>query len=219
MINLKARRPLLLCLLTLSSIYSLAGPPPKKSPVRGSSQNGTDNGAPFWNLLGPTTPLTRAGGTVTVSQQVVCTNQVVASAVDAVAALSDPNVSVADAGSCADGAYTFLFQIQSTATNVKATIHDLVGFTPVEADPVSSYGIETCDTDQNTFELCTDPAAPEIAGVTTLVNKANTTIKFVIPKFPAGPPGLGNRGQGMTLVVLTQQAAPLPVSYPRISFK
>jgi hypothetical protein len=219
MTQLKTSCVLLFCLFALC-ISGLAGPPPAKAPVRGSSQNGTDNGAPSWNLLGPTAPITREGGTVTLAKQVVCTNQQVASAVDAVDAINNPDTATfADAGSCKDGAYTFLFQLQSTATNVTVTLHDLVGFTPSTAEPASTYGIETCDSDQNTLELCTDPNAPEIGNVTTTVNKKNTNIKFFIPSFPSGTPGLGNRGQGMTLVVVTQQPTALPVSFPGISIK
>ena len=197
----------------------LQHPRPRNRPYGGSSQNGVDTSAPFWNLMGPTQPITRDGGKVTLAKQVVCTNQHVASAVDAADAVNNPTPDFADAGSCKDGAYTFLFQIRSTATNVTVTLHDLVGFTPLASDPGSTYGVGTCDSDQNTLELCTDQNAPEIAAVTAAVNKKNTTINFVIPSFPSGPVGPGNQGQGITLVVVTQQSSPLPIVFPGISIK
>jgi hypothetical protein len=212
---------LLLSFLTLPSIASFAG----AAPSRGTSNNGVDVNAPFWNLFGPTAAVSRDDGRVLLRRQVVCTNQQVASAVDAQAALSSSTPPFADAGSCADGAYTFLFQIQSTAKNLSVTISRLVGFTPLVNDPASSYGVETCDSAQNTLELCSNVAAAtatalaQLAKINVTVNAKNTAIEFCIPKVPVFPTGSTSQGQGLTLVVLTQQALGLPFAYPDISIK
>jgi hypothetical protein len=186
-------------------------------PVRGSSQNGVDSIAPFWNLAGPTSPLARHGGTVTLETQVVCTHQDVAAAVD--------NTDSLNAGGCVKGGYTFLFQVQSTAKNLIVTISNLVGFTPLIADPGSTYGVAVCDNDpnnaqaSNTLELCTHVSGTQLSDITASVNKKNTKITFVVPSIPNFSPGVGNQGQGLTLVVVTEQNVSHPISVPKISFK
>src|SRR5690348_8362299 len=122
----------LVCLLAQAPSFAT-------TPIRGSSSNGVDSIAPFWNLAGPTSPLPRRKGTVTLATQIVCTHQDVAAAVD--------NTDSSNAGGCVSGGYTFLFQIQTTATNLTITLSNLVGFTPVVADPSSTYGIAVCDND------------------------------------------------------------------------
>jgi hypothetical protein len=204
---------LLFCFVGLLPIPGLA------IGTRGSSNNGVDNGAPFWNLFGPTAPLPRAGGTVLLRTQVVCANQQVASAVDV------GTTDFADAGSCKDGAYLFLYQITSTASNLTVVLKNLVGFTPVLNDPDSSYGVETCDSAMNTLELCsnvagaTTTALKQLAKITATVSANNTKVTFTIPKVPVFPTGSASQGSGLTLVVVTQQAPGLPVNYPKLSFK
>ena len=186
------------------------------TPIRGSSSNGVDSIAPFENLAGPTSPLPRRKGTVTVKTQIVCTNQDVAAAVD--------NTDSANAGGCVSGSYTFLFQIQTTATNLTVTLSNLVGFTPVVQDPSSSYGIAVCDNDpnnpqaSNTLQLCTQVSGLDISNINATVNKANTKITFTVPSVPAFPAGVGNQGQGLTFVVVTHQNSSLPISVPKIAF-
>jgi hypothetical protein len=195
--------------------------------TRGTSNNGVDVDAPFWILFGPTAPVLRDNGLVTLRTQVVCTNQQVASAVDAQAAAVDPSTAhFADAGSCADGFYTFLFQIQSNAKNLEVTLTGLVGFTPVSNSAgTSTYGIETCDTAQNTLELCSNVAAAtttalsQLAKINATVNSKNTAIAFCIPKVPAFPAGTASQGQGLTLVVVTQQTPGVPVHLPDITIR
>lgn len=186
-------------------------------PVRGSSQNGVDSIASFWNLAGPTGLLPRRGGTVTLKTQIVCTNQDVAAAVD--------NTDSVNAGACVSGGYTFLFQIQSSATTLTVTLSNIVGFTPVIADPGSSYGVAICDNDpnnaqaSNTLQLCTTVSGTQLSNITATVNKSNTKITFAVPSIPAFAPGVGNQGRGLTLVVVTQQNSSHPISVPKIAFK
>jgi hypothetical protein len=188
-------------------------------PARGSSSNGTDTIAPFWNLFGPTAAVPRHAGTVVLRTQVVCPNQQVASAVD----VAGGEGLFADAGSCADGTYLFIFQIQSNVKNLTVTIHRLVGFTPDVNLP--TYGVLTCDSAFNTLELCsnvdaaTTTAQNQLANITATVNAANTKLVFSVPNVPNFPAGSASQGQGLTLFVLTKQTPGLPLAYPKISFK
>ena len=157
------------------------------TPRRGSSSNGVDSIAPLWNLAGPTSALPRRKGTVTVKTQIVCTHQDVAAALNT----SDST----NAGGCVSGGYTFLFQIQTTAANLTITLSNLVGFTPLVADPSSTYGIAVCDNDpnnppesNNTLELCSQASGVDISNINATVNKANTKITFTVPSVPAFPP-------------------------------
>ena len=162
------------------------------TPRRGSSSNGVDSSAAFWNLAGPTGSLPRRKGTVSLKTQIVCTNQKVAAALD----ITDK----INAGGCADGGYTFLFQIQTTATNLTITLSNLVGFKPTIADPSSTYGIAVCDNDptnpdaSNTLELCTTVGTSDISNINATVNKAHTKITFTVPSVPAFSPGVGKSG-------------------------
>ena len=186
------------------------------APVRGASNNGVDGNAFNWNLFGPTVPISRYGGKVMLATQVVCTNQQVAAAVPG-------NTDNATSGTCFDGSYTFLFQIQSAETNLKVTIGNLVGFTPVAgSDP--TYGLEVCDNDpnnpgsSNTLQLCTQVSGLDISGITATPNKKNTKVGFSVPSIPAFPAGIGKQGQGLTFVVLEHQTGPT-ISVPQIAFK
>jgi hypothetical protein len=184
------------------------------TPVRGSSQNGVDVNAPFWNLAGPTAGIPRKGGAVTLETQIVCTNQQVSAAVD--------NTNVADAGACADGAYTFLFQIQTTATSLTVTLSDLVGFM-VSTSP-ATYGIAVCDNDpnnpqaSNTQQLCSQATGVDLSAISTNVNKKGPKITVTVPSIPVFPAGVGKQGQGLTFVVVEQQTGGQPIAVPKISF-
>lgn len=184
-------------------------------PVRGSSNNGVDSNAFNWNLYGPTAPINRHGGTVTLQTQVVCTNQQVAATVF-------DNTDSTTAGTCLDGSYTFLFQIQSTATNLTVTISNLVGFKADTNAP--TYGIAVCDNDinnpegSNTLQLCTQISGLDISNITATPNNKGAKIVFGVPSIPAFPPGIGKQGQGLTFVVLETQTGPT-IAVPRISFK
>src|SRR5215469_666225 len=96
---------LLVCVLSAVAAFSFA-----TIPVRGSSQNGEDSDAAFWNLFGPTEVRTLTKGTTTVNykQQVVCTNQTVTNAVNQQDTLHS--------GTCEDGSYIFIYQLCTTAT-------------------------------------------------------------------------------------------------------
>ena len=185
------------------------------TPVRGSSNNGVDSNVAFWNLMGPTAPDIRHNGAVAVKQQIVCTNQDVSAAVD--------NTDTADAGTCVNGDYTCLFQIQTSATSLTITLSNIVGFTPVIEDPASSYGVAICDNDpnnpqaSNTLQLCSHVSTSDLSNITATVNKKNNRIKFVVPSMPTFGPGAGNQGQGLTLVVVTSQPGVHAISVPRIT--
>lgn len=185
--------------------------------MRGASQNGVDSIAPFWNLAGPTSPIPRHGGVVALETQIVCTHQDVSAAVD--------NTDATDAGTCLSGGYTFLFQIQTTAPSLTITLGNLVGFTPLIADPGSTYGVAICDNDptnpqaSNTLQLCTTVSGTQLSNITATVNKKSAKITVVVPSIPSFSAGVGKQGQGLTLVVVTEQGAGHPISVPKISFK
>jgi hypothetical protein len=216
--------PALLVLITLCSAFALGA-----VPTRGSSKNGVDSGAPFWNVFGPTSSETMAYG-IYLRRQIICPNQDFANAVDAsniqqlIDSGGDPStVNVSDSGTCQSGAYMFLFQIRSSNKNLQATITNLVGFTPDTTEGFGTYGVETCE-DFNTLELCSNVAAAsttnlaKLAKVSATINSAHTRIVFCIPAVPSFPAGTPQQGQGLTLVVVTQQTPGTPPALPRISF-
>lgn len=183
------------------------------TPVRGSSQNGVDSSAPFWNLVGPTAGIPRKGGAVTLETQIVCTNQQVSAAVD--------NTNVAGAGTCVDGAYTFLFQIQTTATSLTVTLSNLVGF---DSTVPATYGIAICDNDptnpdaSNTQQLCSQAQGVDLSAISANVNNKRTKIILTVPSIPVFPAGVGKQGQGLTFVVVEQQTPGQPIAVPKIAF-
>jgi len=207
---LKFALALLLC--ALCAVTCFAG----QVPVRGSSNNGVDVNAPFWNLVGPTAPQIHVGGNSTLETQIVCTNQQVAAAVD--------NTDSANAGTCKDGAYTFLFQIQTANPSLTVVLSNLVGFTPSTLLP--TYGLATCDNDpdnpnaSNTLQLCTQVAGLDITGIdATVLGKKTMRISFTVPSVPAFPAGINKQGQGLTFVVLTQQTPGTAMVVPKIAIK
>jgi hypothetical protein len=185
-------------------------------PVRGSSNNGVDSIAFSWDLLAPTAPVVRHGGNVMLETQIVCTNQQVAASVSG-------NTNNASAGTCLDGNYTFLFQFQTTATTLTATINQLQGFTQNQSLP--SYGLAVCDNDpnnpdgaNNTLQLCTQVSTLNINNFTVSYNKKAGNIVFKFPTIPAFPAGVGKQGQGITLVVLEHQTGQY-INVPNIAFQ
>ena len=206
-----AKIVLTLSFIVLCAIPSFCG----STPIRRSSQNGVDSSAAFFNLYGPTAAVSRHSGLVSLRTQVVCTNQRVSAATD--------NTNVANAGGCDDGNYTFLFQIQSKATNLTVNVTNLVGFPDAVGD-TAAYGIAVCDNDpnnpdaSNTQQLCTQVGTEDISGITSVVNTKGAKIKFTVPSIPPFAAGVGKQGQGLTFVVVEQQTAGQPIAAPRINF-
>jgi hypothetical protein len=180
-------------------------------PVRGTSRNGEDSIAPFWNLMGPTSLLTLTKGTekVMVKYQVVCPTQDVSSVVD--------STNTQNAGTCAGGSYLYIFQLRSTATNVTVLLSGLMGFTPDANDP--NYGVMLCDP-TNDLQMCTTATQDQLPAITFSTSGAtNGTASFFIPSFPNFPAGKNHQGQGLTIFVLTTLGQPRPVTIPRIALK
>jgi hypothetical protein len=190
-----------------------------KMPVRRASQNGEDINANNWNLLSVSAPLTLAanGKKVIVTRQIVCVNQDVENA--------EPNFTPALTGTCAGDAtgtlYLHIFQLKSTSANVTVTLGQLVGF--VADSTVPNYGVLTCDSTDNTLELCMKDANPtnptDLPDITFAVAKNKTSVSYVIPSFPAFPAGTGNQGQGMTIFLLIKQPKSLPIQFPKVAIK
>jgi hypothetical protein len=182
-------------------------------PVRGASDNGASNGAPNWKLFGRSVPITLAanGKKAIMTREILCAQQ----DVDA-----SPNgqQSEANAGGCDSGDYLFVFQLQSTAANLTVNITRLSGFT-LTTTGLASYGVLVCDNDSaNDQELCTVDTVPSVSEeITFTTPKKPTSIKFVIPTFPAFAAGSTvEEGQGLTLFVETHQSSPVPISIPNI---
>jgi len=177
-------------------------------PVRQTSDNGTAGNEDFWALLGRTTlvGLSANGKSVKATRQIICPNQ------DRVN------------GSCDSGDYIFLFQIQSTSTNVSVNVGKLQGFTRVDGDG-GTYGVMICDDSLNDQELCTsdpnDPNFDNISGITFTVNsKNNSSVSFVVPSFHSFPAGsTPQEGQGLTFFIKTHQNNALPIAYPSLGIK
>jgi hypothetical protein len=191
----------------LSAALAFAG-----VPVRGASQNGASNGAPNWKLFSRSVPITLSanGKKAIMTREILCAQQ----DVDA-----SPNgqQSEANAGGCDSGDYLFVFQLQSTAANLSVNITRLSGFT-LTTSP-ASYGVLVCDDDSsNDQELCTVDTVPSVSGeITFTTPKKPTSIKFVIPTFPAFAAGSTvEEGQGLTLFVETHQSSPVPISIPNV---
>ena len=176
-------------------------------PVRQSSDNGQTADSDSWTLLGRsvTIALTANGKKVLVTRQIICPQQ---DRLD---------------GSCASGNYVFLFQLQSISANVSVNIGKLQGFTAVAGNGTGTYGAMICDDTNNSGELCTeDPNDPNfqlLAGITFTV-KSKTAVSFLVPSFPSFPAGIDPaEGQGLTLFIVTQQKAALPIAYPSIGIQ
>lgn len=169
--------------------------------IRGSSQNGQDNGAAHWLLVGRMKLLSLKGNnkTATMRREVVCPNQ------DVEDAQASPVLTLS--GSCDSGAYLSIFQVQSTATDLTVVFNSLTGFDGTNAN---NYGVMICDSPNNTIELCTKATASAIPNITTTTTKSSVT--FTVPgTFPTYPGGTAQQGQGLAFFIITQQTTPLPL--------
>jgi hypothetical protein len=194
-----------------------------KLPVRRSSQNGENGSAQFWNLLSIGQPLSLAanGKKVVVTRQIVCIDQNVGNAQNN----PDPLLT----GTCTNGRYLHIFQFKSTTTaSVTITIGQLVGFVQSTDPDNPNYGVMTCDSPENTVELCTNDTNPaDIPTIAFSVAKNKTSVSFVVPaggsgpSFPNYPAGVDKQGQGLTLFVLVDQgvAHPSPIQLPKVAIK
>jgi len=194
--------------LVLASVAIAAG-----TPIRGSSRNGVDSGAPTWLLFARTAPYALISGTksVTMTREVVCPGQ------DVEATLSIPTLN--RSGSCDSGQYLFIYQLTSTSTNVHVLIGKLLNF--VADSSLPNYGVMVCDnsdpTNGNTLELCTnDPTGSHVPDITTTVSSTESLVTFTVPNFPTFKAGTPQQGKGLTLFVLTQQSNAVPIHYPTI---
>ena len=200
-------RVVALCLGLLVALPALAA----TIPVRGSSRNGENSSAQFWNLGGPTQVLNTSKGTtqLTYKYQVVCPTQQVTAAVNPTDEF--------DNGACADSNYMFVFQLNSTATNVTVQLGGMSGFTFNDDPDNGTFGVLLCDSSANTLELCTKATQEQLPAIT--FSSTATTATFTIANFPVFPPGKNHQGQGLTIFVMTTQHAPHPVYIPRLSLK
>jgi len=182
-------------------------------PIRHGSDIGTTSIADFWNLFGPTDVLALTTAT-TVSQEILCPGQQVASA----------NGDETNSGGCTGGVYLFLIQIQTTKTTpIVVSVKNLVGFTFVDeaSDPAdSTVGVIQCDTN-NTVALCTtlgSGSADQFPAVTFTHSTDNTVVNIHIPAdLPAYPKGKGTQGQGLTVFVQTKQSPAIPLAFPKLT--
>jgi hypothetical protein len=171
-------------------------------PVRQSSSNGQGGDVDSWTVLGRTVviPLSAGGKKVTMTRQIICA--------------SDTDRSD---GGCASGIYIYLFQLQSTSSNVTVNIGKLAkgSFTG------NFYGVNICDDEGNDQELCTeDSGETGLSGITFAV-KSKTAVSFTVqgafPSFPAGVSAA--EGQGLTFFIQTQQSSSLPIVLPSIGIQ
>ena len=177
--------------------------------IRGSSDNGEDSNAPNWLLLGRSQiiTLTANGKKATVTREIICLSQ------DDENAFPSPTLTLS--GSCDTGDYMYLFQFQSTATNLGVSIGKLSGFDPSN---VNNFGVMRCDSPTNTIEMCTNDDGTHIPNFAAAA--AKTSVTFTVPStFPTYPAGTAQQGQGLTFFVITKQAAPLPISLPTVGIR
>ena len=191
--------------LLMAGILASAMSAYARVPIRQTSDNGTGADASVWRLMERTIPakLTANGKAVTVTREVVCAQN-----------------GDLDGGACASGTYIFIYQLQSTSTNVKINIGKLLpSFKKVDGDHVATYGINICDDSLNDQELCTtDPNDPNfnlISGITFTGKKTAAT--FLVPSFPNFPAGSNaEEGQGLTVYIKMTVNPNVPIPYPSI---
>jgi hypothetical protein len=178
--------------------------------IRGSSDNGEDSNAPNWLLLGRSQSISLAanGKKATMTREIICLTQDVENAF--------PSPTLTLSGSCDTGDYMYLFQFQSTSSNVGVSIGKLSGF---DFGNVNNFGVMICNSPTNTIEMCAnDPTGTHIPNFTTSTTK--TSVTFTVPNtFPTYSAGTAEQGQGLTFFVITKQAAPLPISLPTVGIR
>jgi len=177
-------------------------------PIRKPSDNGANGNANQWLLLGRTIKAALRKGSTTVVMQ----REIVCPGVDVEA--SEPNPTPELSGSCESGNYLFIYQFQSTNTNVTLRFKELGTFVPSESP--ANYGVILCDTDNsNTLELCTnDPTGgTQVPNITFTAVSAHT-VTFTVPNFPTFKSGTPQEGQGLTLFILAHQNGPLGIHFP-----
>lgn len=179
--------------------------------TKGASGNGDDSNAPNWMLQGRSVAVkvTGNGKTATIARERICPNQTVENA------LPSPTLNLS--GSCDDGVYMLLFQVQSTASNLNVHISRLSNFASATTN---DYGVLICDSPSNTIEMCTnDPTGTHIPSYTT--TRTKTGVTFTVPgTFPTYPAGTKEQGQGLTFFVITnsnQAGPPLPLDVVNIA--
>jgi len=175
--------------------------------IRGASGNGEDSNAPNWLLQGRSRGklLTTTGKQATMRKEIICLNQDVENAF--------PSPILTLSGSCDSGFYMYLFQFQSSSTNVGVLIDSLLGFDRTNAN---NFGVMICDSPNNTIEMCTnDPTGTHIPNITT--STTTTSVRFNVPNtFPTYPWGTSQQGKGLTFFVITHQSVPLPIALPAV---
>jgi len=193
----------------------MAVPAMARVPVRPTSDNGAGSAVDVWMLLGKSVVinLSANGKSVKATREIVCVNP----------GTRQNGACVNEDGS---GDYLYIFQIQSTSTNVSVNIGKLVGFVKKDGDStLGTYGVNICDDSLNDQELCTedpnDPDFSKISAITFKVNsKNNSSVSFVVPSFPSFPAGsTPQEGQGLTFYIRTHQNAAFPISYPSLGIK
>jgi len=182
--------------------------------IRGSSGNGADTDAVNWLLSGRLAifHLAASGKSAQGTREIVCMNQ------DVEATLPSPDQTLA--GSCDSGNYMFLFQVQSTSSNVSVAIGRLVGFDPTDA---TSYGVMICDNSSvNSIEMCTTATKTQIPTINPIVSK--TAVTFPVPgTFPTYPAGTAQQCRGLTFFVIVgnpaKQIPALPLPAPTFGIR
>ena len=176
-------------------------------PLRTPSDNGADGNANQWLLFGRSvkTTISHNGKTVTMTSEIVCPGFDVEN--------SRSSFTPSLSGSCDSGAYLYIFQFQSSSTNVNLKFSGLGDYTASAGS--ANYGAIQCDPNpsDNTVELCTtDPNDPDGLNLPdiTFTQVGAHTVNFLVPSFPTFKAGTAEQGRGLTLFILTQQHTPLP---------
>jgi len=179
-------------------------------PIRGSSSSGENGQASSWLLLGRTAPVTLTHNTesAVMTMEVVCPQQ------DVEASRSSPTMTLA--GSCDSGEYMFIYQFQSSSTDVNVKITGLVGF--VANQDLPNYGVLVCDSKSNTIEKCTTAPDQSLIPDITFTSKSNQ-VNFLVPNFPDFSAGSKGQGQGLTLFIITQGSTAVPIHFPTVELR
>jgi flagellar capping protein FliD len=108
-----------------------------------------------------------------------------------------------------------LFQVKSTASNLNVKISGLTSFSPKNS---ANYGVLWCDNSSlNSIEMCTNLTNTQINALGITPTATTNSVTFAVPGvFPNVPAGTTEQGQGLVFFVITNQAAPLPISIPKV---